>query len=118
MDTPLADTIFARMVRGEIPATVLYETDAVLAFNDIAPQAPVHVVVIPKKPLRDLLDASPNDAAVLGQLLAACAEVARRTGIADTGFRVVFNTGANGGQTVSYLHAHVLGGRDLSWPPG
>ncbi|MBC8140493.1 MAG: histidine triad nucleotide-binding protein [Armatimonadetes bacterium] len=117
MDTPITDTIFARIVRGEIPAQIVYETDSVLAFHDIAPQAPVHVVVIPKTPVRDLVEASP-DAEMLGQLLAACAEVARITGIGASGFRVVVNTGQDGGQTVGYLHAHVLGGRALSWPPG
>lgn len=113
MNTPPTDTVFARIVRGEIPAQIVYETDSILAFHDAMPQAPVHVLVIPKTPVHDLLAASP-DAGMLGQLFAACAEVARQTGIAETGFRVVINTGHDAGQTVDYLHAHVLGGRPFA----
>ena len=118
MDTEISDSLFARIARGEIPVTVIYENEHVLAFPDIAPQAPVHVLVIPKRPVRNVLTLSPEDGELAGQLLLACAEVARRTGIEADGCRVVLNAGDAGGQSVPYLHAHVLGGRDLNWPPG
>ena len=118
MDTEITDSLFARIVRGEIQVTVVYENEHVLAFPDISPQAPVHVLVIPKRPVRNVLTLSPEDSELAGQLLLACAEVARRMGIEGDGCRVVLNAGTSGGQTVPYLHAHVLGGRDLGWPPG
>jgi histidine triad (HIT) family protein len=118
MDTEITDSLFARIVRGDIPVAVVYENEHVLAFPDIAPQAPVHVLVIPKRPVRNVLTLSPDDTELAGQILLACAEVARITGIAADGCRVVLNAGDAGGQTVPYLHAHVLGGRALSWPPG
>ncbi len=118
MDTNIADTVFARIARGEIPVSAVYEDEHIIAFPDISPQAPVHVLVIPKPVLRDLLGLSPDDVTLAGRLLLACAEVARRSGLTAGGFRVVLNTGADGGQSVPYLHAHVLGGRVLGWPPG
>jgi histidine triad (HIT) family protein len=118
METEITDSLFARIVRGEIPVTVVYENEHVLAFPDIAPQAPVHVLVIPKRPVRNVLTLSPEDTELAGHILLACAEVARITGIEGDGCRVVLNAGKSGGQTVPYLHAHVLGGRDLTWPPG
>jgi histidine triad (HIT) family protein len=110
------DCLFCRIVAGEIPATTVLETDAVLAFRDVNPQAPTHVVVIPKKHLTDVtaLAAEPR---LAGQLLAAVADVVAVEGLVS-GFRVVFNTGEDGGQTVFHAHAHVLGGRSLGWPPG
>lgn len=118
MDTEITDSLFARIARGDIPVTVIYENEHVLAFPDIAPQAPVHVLVIPKRPVRNVLTLSPEDAELAGQVLLACGEVARRMGIEAEGCRVVMNAGAAAGQTVPYLHAHVLGGRALTWPPG
>ena len=118
MEPDVADSLFARIARGELPITPVYEDDFVMAFADIVPQAPVHVLVIPKTPVRNVLDLNENDRELAGRLLIACAAVARQLGIADTGFRVVLNAGADAGQTVPYLHAHVLGGRVLAWPPG
>jgi len=112
------DNIFARIARKEIPVEIVYEDDHVLAFPDISPQAPVHVLVIPKRPFQNIMVLRPTDAELAGKLLLAAAEVARRLDIADGGVRVVLNTGGDAGQTVPYLHAHVLGGRAMAWPPG
>ncbi len=114
----MADTLFGKIIRREIPADVVYEDDEVLAFRDVSPQAPAHVLVIPKRPLANLLDAAPDDTLLLGQLLQAAAHVARTLGLDDSGFRVVVNVGPDGGQSVDHLHLHVLGGRPLTWPPG
>jgi histidine triad (HIT) family protein len=112
------DTIFSKIIRGEIPAARVFENEQVLAFRDISPQAPSHVLVIPKKPLPDIAAASADDAALLGELLLAAAEVARKEGLERDGYRIVINTGSHGGQTVFHLHLHVLGGRQMAWPPG
>jgi len=112
-----ADCLFCRIVAREIPATLVHETDRVLAFRDISPQAPVHVVVIPKDHHTDVSALTAVDPALAGELLTAVADVARAEGL-TTGFRTVVNTGADGGQTVFHVHAHVLGGRGLGWPPG
>ncbi len=114
----MADTIFGKIARHEVPAQIVYEDDAIIAFHDAAPQAPVHVVVIPKKPLADLLDARPADTLLLGELMQAAVHVARTLGLAESGFRVVVNAGSDAGQSVDHLHLHVLGGRPLAWPPG
>ncbi len=111
------DTIFGKIIRREIPADIVYEDDLALAFRDIAPQAPTHILVIPKKPLPSLADATPEDHALMGHLLLTAQRVASEAGLAN-GYRVVINTAADGGQTVDHLHLHVLGGRSLSWPPG
>ncbi len=111
-------TIFARIIDREIPADIVYEDDQVLAFRDINPVAPTHVLVIPKKPIVRLSTAESDDAALLGHLMWVCAEVARKEGLAEDGFRVVTNNGSHGGQSVDHLHFHVLGGRQMSWPPG
>ena len=110
-------TIFDKILSREIPADIVLETETVLAFRDIAPQAPVHVLVIPKRRIVSMAHAEPGDRDVLGDLLVAAAEVARREGIADSGYRLVVNTGVEGGQSVYHLHVHVLGGRPLGWPP-
>jgi len=114
----MVDTIFGKIARHEVPANVVYEDDAVIAFHDAAPQAPVHVVVIPKKPLAGLLDARPGDTLLLGELMQAAVHVARTLGLSESGFRVVVNAGPDAGQSVDHLHLHVLGGRPLAWPPG
>ena len=111
-------TIFQKIIDGEIPADKVYEDDAVLAFRDIQPQAPVHVLVIPKKPIVSIAHADASDERLLGQLLLAAAEVARREGLAPDGYRLVTNIGKRGGQSVDHLHVHVLGGRQMRWPPG
>lgn len=114
----MEDNIFAEIVRGEVPVERIYEDDDVIAFRDISPQAPVHAIVIPKRGVENVLALTPNDRDLAGAVLVAAAEVARRLGVAESGVRIVFNAGADGGQTVPHLHAHVLGGRPLAWPPG
>ena len=111
-------TLFQRIIDRQIPADIVYEDDRALAFRDISPQAPVHVLVIPKRPITRLSASSDGDAALLGHLLVVARRVAEQEGIAATGYRVVANDGANGGQSVDHLHLHVLGGRPLTWPPG
>jgi len=108
--------LFCRIVSGEIPADIIARNDHALAFRDIAPRAPVHVLVIPIRHIMSLSTA--DDASELGQLALLAAEVARLEGVADSGYRVVANTGEDGGQTVHHLHLHVLGGRTMTWPPG
>ncbi len=114
----MAETIFSKIVRREIPAEIVYENDAALAFRDLNPQAPVHVLFIPKKTLATLNDAMPADAELLGKLLLAAADYARQEGFAEQGYRTVINCNADGGQTVFHLHVHLLAGRRLHWPPG
>ncbi len=114
----MPETIFSKIIAREIPADIVYEDDQTLAFRDVNPQAPVHILIIPKKPLANLLDAQPDDALLLGQLMQAAAHVARTLGIADSGFRVIANVGLDAGQSVDHLHLHLLGGRHLTWPPG
>jgi histidine triad (HIT) family protein len=112
------DTIFGKIIRREIPASIVYEDDLCLAFRDIAPQAPVHILVIPKKPIPSLADAAPEDKEVLGHILLLIQQIADQEGLADKGYRVVTNIGTDGGQTVFHLHFHLLGGRAMQWPPG
>jgi histidine triad (HIT) family protein len=111
-------TIFARIIRREIPADIVYEDDLVLAFRDIAPVAPVHIVIIPKEPLVNLADAQPQHEQLLGRLFLAAGEIARKLGVAESGYRVVTNSGENAGQSVFHMHLHLIGGRPLRWPPG
>lgn len=113
----MTDTIFSKIIRREIPANIVYEDDLTLAFRDIHPQAPVHILVIPKKPIPKLADAEPDDQALLGQLLLTVKKVAEQEGLSN-GYRVVINTGEDGGQTVYHMHLHILGGRQMAWPPG
>lgn len=110
--------VFARILRGEVPADVLHEDDECLAFRDVAPQAPTHFLVIPKREIASLSDADSEDARLLGHLLVTAAKVARDLGVAEGGSRFVINDGAGAGQTVFHLHVHVLAGRPLTWPPG
>lgn len=114
----MEDTIFGKIARGEITVEKIYEDEYVLAFPDLNPQAPVHILVIPKKPVKNILDLGPEDRELAGSILLACAAVARALGIEQSGVRVVLNAGTDAGQTVWHLHAHVLGGRPLGWPPG
>ena len=111
-------TLFEKIRDREIPADIVHEDDHCLAFRDISPQAPVHILVVPKKPVPRIAAADNDDASLLGNLLIAAAAVARQQGIADSGFRLVINNGRDGGETVSHLHIHLLGGRPLDWPPG
>ncbi|MDZ7630098.1 MAG: histidine triad nucleotide-binding protein [Gemmatimonadaceae bacterium] len=112
----MTDCLFCRIVRREIPADIVAETDACLAFRDITPQAPTHVLVIPKAHVDSL--AGVTDPVAAGQVLLLAADVARQLGAENAGYRVVLNTGVDGGQTVHHLHAHLLAGRPLRWPPG
>ena len=113
----MADTIFGRIIRGEVPAKIVHDDDRCLAFHDVAPQAPVHVLVIPKKPLASLAEATADDADLLGHLVVVATQLARSLGLAS-GYRLVVNCGPDGGQSVDHLHVHLLGGRQLGWPPG
>ena len=114
----MADTIFSRIIAREIPADIVYEDDDALAFRDIDPKAPTHVLVIPKRYIATVADAAPEDATALGALLVTAARVAAGLGLAEDGYRLVINHGPDGGQTVEHLHIHILGGRSMAWPPG
>ncbi len=114
----MGDCLFCQMVEGTIPVKTLYEDDHSLVFDDINPQAQVHMLVIPKRHVASLDDASGTDEALLGRLMMVCVQMARNRGIADSGYRVVANTGRKAGQSVFHLHFHVLGGRQFQWPPG
>jgi histidine triad (HIT) family protein len=112
----MSDTIFGRILNGEIPCQEVYSDAQCLAFRDVNPQAPVHVLVIPRKPIPSLAEAGPEDQELLGHLLLVAARVAGLEGM--TGWRTVINSGAEAGQTVFHLHVHVIGGRPMTWPPG
>jgi histidine triad (HIT) family protein len=114
----MADNIFAKIIAKQAPATIVYEDDRALAFRDIHPQAPAHILVVPKKPIARVAEAGAADEALLGHLLTVAAEIARREGIATTGYRLVINNGRDAGEAVPHLHVHLLGGRAMNWPPG
>jgi len=111
-------TLFEKIAAREIPAEFLHEDDLCFAIRDIQPRAPVHILIIPKKPIPRLAAAETHDAALIGHLLLTAADIAGNLGISDTGFRIVINNGQDGGETVPHLHVHLLGGRPLLWPPG
>ena len=111
-------TLFEKICDKEIPADIVYEDDQVVAFRDIAPAAPTHVLVIPRKPIPRINEAEPDDQALLGHLLLKAAEVARSLCLGEAGFRLVLNNGGDAGETVPHLHCHILGGRKMDWPPG
>jgi histidine triad (HIT) family protein len=113
-----ADCLFCKIVAGEIPATVVLSTDATLAFRDINPQAPTHVVVVPRAHYPDAAALAAADPALAGEVLRTAAAVAEAEGVVESGYRLVFNTGAGAGQSVFHVHCHVLGGRPITWPPG
>ena len=110
--------LFCRIIRREIPASIVYEDDHVLAFNDINPQAPTHVLIIPKRHIASLNDLTPDDDGIVGELARRAAAIAAERGIAAGGYRTVFNTNRDAGQTVFHIHLHLLGGRSMAWPPG
>jgi histidine triad (HIT) family protein len=112
----VADTIFGKIARGEAPADVVYEDDRALAFRDVSPQAPTHLLVIPRKSIDRLANAEDGDASLLGHLMLVARTVAAEAGLED--YRIVVNNGSGAGQTVFHLHLHVIGGRPLGWPPG
>jgi histidine triad (HIT) family protein len=111
-------TLFEKIIAREIPATIIEENDALIAFHDKNPQAPTHVLVVPKKPIPRITAAGQEDAELLGRLLLAAQEIAKKLGVAGSGFRIVINNGSHGGESVPHLHVHLLGGRPFRWPPG
>jgi len=114
----MSKTLFEKIVAREIPAAIVYEDEMVLAFRDVKPQAPIHVLIIPKKPIARIAEATSDDHKLLGHLLLKATEVAKSLGIDKTGFRLVINNGKDGGETVPHLHCHIMGGRHMTWPPG
>jgi histidine triad (HIT) family protein len=114
----MAATIFQRIIDREIPADIIYEDDRCLAFRDVSPQAPTHVLVIPKKEIVSIDALADDDAALLGHMWIVIRNLARQLGVDETGYRVTVNCGADGGQSVDHLHFHLLGGRPMKWPPG
>lgn len=111
-------TIFKKIIDKEIPAKIVHEDELCLAFHDVQPQAPVHVLIIPKKQIRSMAEIQPQDAATLGHILVKASEIAKKLGLAENGYRLVANTNSDGGQSVYHLHFHLLGGRQMAWPPG
>lgn len=114
----MTETIFDKIIRREIPAQIVHEDDDVLGFRDIQPQAPLHVLFIPKRAVPTLNDLVPGDAEIIGKLVLAAAQFAKREGVAEDGYRVVMNCNADGGQSVYHIHLHLLAGRAMTWPPG
>ena len=111
-------TLFEKIVARQVPASIVYEDDVVIAFHDIKGQAPTHILIVPKKPIPRIAEAQPADASVLGHLLLKAAEIAKQLGVSATGYRLVINNGPDAGESVPHLHCHILGGRELGWPPG
>jgi histidine triad (HIT) family protein len=114
----MSDCLFCGIVEGQVKSDVVYRDESVVAFKDIRPRAPVHILIVPRKHVATILDLEVNDQAALGQIVLVIAKLARELGIAESGFRVVANSGADAGQTVFHLHFHLLGGRRFGWPPG
>jgi histidine triad (HIT) family protein len=114
----MTDCLFCKIVAREIPGSIVYEDDHVLAFNDINPQAPTHVLLVPKRHIASLDDLTPGDDQIVGELARRAAAIARDRGISPGGYRTVFNTNRDAGQTVFHIHLHLLGGRPMKWPPG
>jgi histidine triad (HIT) family protein len=114
----MSDCLFCRIIKREVPASIVYEDEHVLAFSDINPQAPVHVLVIPKRHIGSLNDIQPADDQIVGELVRRAAAIANERGVSAGGFRAVFNTNRDAGQTVFHIHLHLLAGRSLKWPPG
>ena len=113
-----SETIFAKIIRKEIPADIVFESETLLAFRDINPQAPTHILIIPKKFIRDVASITSEDKEILGEMLVAAREIAESEGLNQDGYRLVINNGEKAGQTVFHIHLHLLGGRDFNWPPG
>ena len=114
----MVDCLFCKILKGQIPAAIIYEDERLIAFKDINPQAPLHALIVPKRHIASLNDLAPDDDALVGEMVRRAAAIAGQQGYADRGFRTVFNTNAEAGQTVFHIHLHVLAGRGLSWPPG
>ena len=111
-------SIFTKIIKREIPAAIVYEDDECIAFRDIDPKAPVHILLVPKKEIPSLAQVTGNDKTLLGHLMVKASEIAKAEGISDSGYRVVVNTNKEGGQEVYHVHMHILGGRQMTWPPG
>jgi len=114
----VADCLFCKIVAGQIPGSVVFQNEHVVAFRDITPRAPTHVLIVPRRHIATLNDLTPEDDALVGEVVRAAAAVAKEQGLADRGYRTVFNCNAEAGQTVFHIHLHLLGGRPMSWPPG
>lgn len=114
----MSDDLFLKIIRREIPADIVFENDELLAFRDIQPQAPVHILVIPKRRIPTINDIDPSEGDLIGRMVLLARDIASREGLADDGYRLVMNCKENGGQSVYHIHLHLLGGRRLSWPPG
>ena len=114
----MSDCLFCRIIRREIPASIVHEDERVLAFDDVNPQAPTHVLVVPKRHIESLNELTAGDDAIVGEVLRRAAAIAKAHGISEGGYRTVFNTNRDAGQTVFHIHLHLLGGRSLAWPPG
>lgn len=114
----MSKTLFEKIAAREIPAQIVYEDDLVIAFRDVKPGAPVHLLIVPKKPIPRIAEAKPEDHAVLGHLMLKAAQVAEKVGLGSSGYRLVVNNGPDAGESVPHLHMHILGGRNLAWPPG
>ena len=114
----MADCLFCKIIERTIPASIVYEDDRILAFNDINPQAPTHVLVVPKRHIASLDELAPGDDQIVGEVVRRAASLAKERGIAAAGYRTVFNTNREAGQTVFHIHLHLLGGRTMTWPPG
>ncbi len=114
----MGNTVFSKILRKEIPADIVHEDELCIAFGDINPQAPTHLLIIPRKEIAGIKDVDAEDAALVGHLFLVACDLARKLGLEESGYRLVINTGADAGQTVFHLHVHLLGGRTLTWPPG
>ena len=114
----MSDCLFCKVVAGQIPAAIVFQNDHVLAFNDITPRAPTHVLIVPRRHIASLNELGPDDDALVGEMVRAAAAIAKDQGLADRGYRTVFNCNADAGQTVFHIHLHLIGGRSLGWPPG
>ncbi len=114
----MTDCLFCKLIAGEIPADIVYQDDDVFAFRDIAPQAPTHILVIPKQHIETINDVDESHQAILGKMLVTTKRLAKEEGLADNGYRLVMNCNQDGGQTVYHIHLHILGGRAMTWPPG
>ena len=114
----MSDCLFCKLIAGQIPATIVDQNDHVVAFKDITPQAPTHVLVVPRRHIASLNDLSAEDDALVGEMVRTAASIAKQNGHAERGYRTVFNCNADAGQTVFHLHLHLLGGRKMAWPPG
>lgn len=114
----MADCLFCKVVAGQVPATLVFQNDHVVAFKDITPRAPTHVLIVPRRHIATLNELSPEDDALVGEMVRAAAAIAKEQGVSERGYRTVFNCNPEAGQTVFHIHLHLLGGRPMTWPPG